>query len=204
MKKLRNKVASKSKKSTSKARKKKFDDSGRPRLPNVFIMSDMKYRIDKVPPHPLHMGSLCNCAFGEEIKEYFGEDVLGAFRNTSFGIFLDFSRCNWIGQISKCLLMLEIQQDNKDELHIWVQGEILKFTMLEFAIITGLKCTGNIDDYMYTSSSKSALMSRYFSDNKGSITRSKLIIRVQMENFDNAEDALNLAILFFVHTFMFS
>ncbi|KAM3355940.1 hypothetical protein P3S68_022654 [Capsicum galapagoense] len=76
--------------------------------------------------------------------------------------------------------------------------------MLEFSIITGLKCTDNIDDYMYTSSSESALMSKYFPDNKGAITRSKLITRVKMENFDNAEDALNLAILFFVHTFMFS
>ncbi|PHT67973.1 hypothetical protein T459_27460 [Capsicum annuum] len=56
--------------------------------------------------------------------------------------------------------MLEIQQDNKDELHVWVEGEILKFTMLEFAIIIGLKFTNNIDDYMYTSSSKSTLMSR--------------------------------------------
>ncbi|PHT33880.1 hypothetical protein CQW23_25680 [Capsicum baccatum] len=106
--------------------------------------------------------------------------------------------------ISTCLLMLEIKQDNKDKLHVWVQREILKFTMLEFAIITSLKCTGNIDDYMYTSSSKSVLMSRYFPNNKGAITRSKLITRVQMENFDNVEDALNLAILFFVHTFMFS
>ncbi|KAF3649936.1 hypothetical protein FXO38_17398 [Capsicum annuum] len=84
MKKLKDKTVSKSKKSTSKANKKKFDDSGQPRLP----------------------------------------------------------------------------KDNKDELHVWVQGEILKFTILELAIITGLKCTGNIDDYMYTSSSKSALMSR--------------------------------------------
>ncbi|KAM3397583.1 hypothetical protein P3S68_001096 [Capsicum galapagoense] len=199
MKKLKDKTASKSKKSASKSSKKKFDDFGRPRL-----SKGMNYRIDKVPLHSLHMESLCNCAFGEEIKEYFGEDVLGAFRNTSFGIFLDLPWCNWIGQISKCLLMLEIQQDNKDELHVWVQGEILKFTMLEFAIITGLKCTGNIDDYMYTSSSKSALMSRYFPDNKGAITRSNLITPVQVENFDNAEDAMNLAILFFVHTFMFS
>ncbi|PHT93062.1 hypothetical protein T459_00944 [Capsicum annuum] len=76
--------------------------------------------------------------------------------------------------------------------------------MLEFAIISGLKCTGNIDDYMYTSSSKLVLMLRYFFNNKGAITRSKLITRVQNGNFDNVEDALNLAILFFVHTFMFS
>ncbi|PHU10220.1 hypothetical protein BC332_22080 [Capsicum chinense] len=199
MKKLKDKTASKSKKSTSKASKKKFDYSGRPRLPK-----GMKYRIDKVSPHSFHMGSLCNYAFREEMKEYFREDVLGAFRNTIFGVFLDLSWCNWIGKISKCLLMLEIQQDNKDELHVWVQGKILKVTMLEFAIITSLKCIGNIDDYMYTSSSKSALISRYFPDNKGAITRSKLIIRVHMGNFDNAEDALNLEILFFVHTFMFS
>ncbi|PHU15952.1 hypothetical protein BC332_17157 [Capsicum chinense] len=182
MNKLKDKAASKSKKSTSKESKKKFDDSGRPRLPK-----SMKYRIDKVPPHSLHMGSLCNCAFEEEIKEYFGEDVLGAFRNVIFSIFLYFPWCNWIGKISKCLLMLEIQQDNKDELHVWVEGKILKFTMLEFAIIIGLKCTGNIDDYMHTSSSKSVLMSRYFSYNKGAITRSKLVTRVQMGNFDNAE-----------------
>ncbi|PHU16361.1 hypothetical protein BC332_17566 [Capsicum chinense] len=144
IKKLRDKAASKLKKSTSKASKKKFDDFGRPRLPK-----GMKYRIDKVPSHLLHM-------------------------------------------------------DNKDELHVRVQGKILKFIMLEFAIITGLKCTDNIDDYMYTSSSKSVLMSRYFFDNKEAITRSKLITRVQIGNFDNTEDALNLAILFFIHTFMFS
>ncbi|PHU23151.1 hypothetical protein BC332_08258 [Capsicum chinense] len=148
MKKLRDKTASKLKKSSSKASKKKFDDSDRPCLSKALIMS--------------------------------------------------------LGQISKCLLMLEIQQDNKDELHVWVQGEILKFIMLDFAIITDLKCTDNIDDYMYTLSSKSSLMSKYFSDNKGAITRLKLITRVKMENLDNSEDALNLAILFFVHTFMFS
>ncbi|PHU12198.1 hypothetical protein BC332_19128 [Capsicum chinense] len=128
MKKLRDKATSKSKKSSSKASKKKFDDFGRPRIP----------------------------------------------------------------------------KDNKDELHVWVQREILKFTMLEFSIIISLKCIGNIDDYMYTSSSKSMLMSKYFPNNKGAITRSKLITCVQMENFDNAEDASNLTILFFVHTFMFS
>ncbi|KAF3622321.1 hypothetical protein FXO38_31348 [Capsicum annuum] len=63
---------------------------------------------------------------------------------------------------------------------------------------------GNIDDYMYTSLSKSSLMSKYFPDNKGGITRSKPITRVKMGSFDNSEDALNLAILFFVHTLMFS
>ncbi|PHU06797.1 hypothetical protein BC332_23286 [Capsicum chinense] len=53
MKKLRDKAASKPKKSTSKASKKKFNDFGQPRLPK-----GIEYRIDKVPPHPLHMGKV--------------------------------------------------------------------------------------------------------------------------------------------------
>ncbi|KAM3395950.1 hypothetical protein P3S68_004956 [Capsicum galapagoense] len=76
--------------------------------------------------------------------------------------------------------------------------------MLEFAIITGLKCTGDIDKFMYTSSSKSPLMSKYFPESGGGITRSKLITRMKMENFENSEDTLNLAILYFIHTFMLS
>ncbi|KAF3682941.1 hypothetical protein FXO38_01023 [Capsicum annuum] len=164
----------------------------------------MKYRIDKVPDHHLHILSSCNRGFAEDIKSYFGEDVLGAFRNTLFEIFLDLPQCNWIGQISKCILMLEIQQDIKDEIHVCVQGKIFKFTMLGFVIITGLKCTDDIDEFMYTSSSKSPLMSKYFSESGGGITRSKLITRVKMRNFENSKDAFNLAILYFVHTFMLS
>ncbi|KAF3676064.1 hypothetical protein FXO38_04492 [Capsicum annuum] len=78
MKNLKEAVSSKSKKSSSKAAtKNKFDDSGRPRL-----RKDMKYRIDKVQNHPLHILSLCNRGFTEDIKSYFGEDVLGySFKN---------------------------------------------------------------------------------------------------------------------------
>ncbi|KAF3622558.1 hypothetical protein FXO38_00718 [Capsicum annuum] len=91
MKKLKEGISSRSKKSGSKAAsKKKFDHFGRPRLPK-----GMKYRIDKVPDHPLHIGSLCSHAFGEEIKTYFGEDILGAFRNTIFEIFLNLPQYNW-------------------------------------------------------------------------------------------------------------
>ncbi|PHT72081.1 hypothetical protein T459_22866 [Capsicum annuum] len=55
MKKLWDKTASKSKKSTSKASKKKVNDFGQPRL-----SKGIEYRIDKVPPHPLHMHSYKN------------------------------------------------------------------------------------------------------------------------------------------------
>ncbi|KAF3618707.1 hypothetical protein FXO38_33292 [Capsicum annuum] len=47
-------------------------------------------------------------------------------------------------------------------------------------------------------------MSKYFPNALGGIPRSKLIQHVTMKIFDNSEDALNLAILHFIHTFMLS
>ncbi|KAM3290482.1 hypothetical protein P3S67_018771 [Capsicum chacoense] len=138
MKKLRKVARTSSKKPVANSSSnKKSKKSARPRLPR-----GMKYCIDKVPSHPLHIGNSCNREFGEDIKNYLGEEILELFRKTLFGIFLNMSQCNFQGQISKCLLMLEIQQDNSDEIHVYVQGTIMKFTIFEFALITGLKCTG--------------------------------------------------------------
>ncbi|KAG5600345.1 hypothetical protein H5410_031715 [Solanum commersonii] len=78
-------------------------------------------------------------------------------------------KCNYQGQITKCLLLLEVEQDNPaGELHIrQAKGNILNFSIKEFAIITGLKCKGNSD-------------------------------------WDNIDDALQMAIMYFIHTFVFS
>ncbi|XP_047262921.1 uncharacterized protein LOC107859435 [Capsicum annuum] len=139
MKKIKKAAAEKSKRAIGESsRKAKNDDTARLRLPK-----GMKYWIKKVPAHPLHFGSYCNQNFGEHIKEYLGEEVLNLFRETIFGSFLDMPLCNYQGQISKCLLMLEIEQDDSEEIHVYVQGTILKFSIIEYVIISGLKCSGN-------------------------------------------------------------
>ncbi|KAK6803223.1 hypothetical protein RDI58_001007 [Solanum bulbocastanum] len=59
----------------------------------------------------------------------------------------------------------QIEQDNSNELHIrHVNGNILRFTIQEFAIITRLKCTENPNDFQYPDSFKSRLIQRYFPD----------------------------------------
>lgn len=100
--------------------------------------------------------------------------------------------------------MLEIQLDNSDKIHVYVQGTILKFTIFEFAVITDLKSTGNINDYLYTNLSTSTLMPKYLSNTKSRISKLALIQRVKMGKFDNTQDALNMAILYFIHTFLLS
>ncbi|KAF3675986.1 hypothetical protein FXO38_04514 [Capsicum annuum] len=116
------------------SRKLKKKDNGRPRLPK-----GMKYWIKNVPAHSLHFDSYCNRVFGSDIKNCAGEEAYNLFHQTIFGSFLDMPQCNFQGQISKCILMLELEQENPDEIHVYVQGTILKFTISEFALISRLK-----------------------------------------------------------------
>ncbi|KAM3308481.1 hypothetical protein P3S67_010225 [Capsicum chacoense] len=100
--------------------------------------------------------------------------------------------------------MLEIEQDNSNEIHIYVQETILKFCILEFAIISGLKYTRNIEDHLYTESSKSVLMAKYFPNAKNSVKKMIFVQRFKLRNFDNNTDALNMSILYFILTFVYS
>lgn len=135
----------------------------------IIFFQGLKYRIKQVSPHSLHFDSSCNRDFGEDIKNYLDEDVRNLFQKSIFEKFRDMPNCNFQGQILKCLLMFEIEQDNSDEIHVYVKGTILKFSIFEFAFITGLKCTDNIEDYLYTESSKSILVDKYFFNAKNSV-----------------------------------
>ncbi|WMV15253.1 hypothetical protein MTR67_008638 [Solanum verrucosum] len=85
--------------------------------------------------------------FIEEFELSTGDECIELFKNTIFGSYLNIPKCNYQGQITKCLLLLEVEQDNTYELHIrHANGNVLHFSIKEFAIITRLKCTENIED----------------------------------------------------------
>ncbi|KAM3322208.1 hypothetical protein P3S67_003359 [Capsicum chacoense] len=100
--------------------------------------------------------------------------------------------------------MFEIHQDNPEEIHVYVQETILKFSIIEYAIISGLKCSGSIEEHLFSGSSKSVLMAKYFSGTKSSVKRTFFIERFKLGNFDNVSDALNMSIIYFIHTFLYS
>ncbi|PHU01089.1 hypothetical protein BC332_30876 [Capsicum chinense] len=91
--------------------------------------------------------------------------------------------------------MLEIEQDNSNEIHVYVQGTTLKFTIIEYVIISGLKCSGNIEEHLFYVTLKSALMTKYFPGSKSSVKRSLFIKRFKLGNFENNSDALNMSII---------
>ncbi|KAF3629921.1 hypothetical protein FXO37_28697 [Capsicum annuum] len=70
--------------------------------------------------------------------------------------------------------MLEIKQNNKEEMHVWIKGNILRFSIYEFTLITGLKCYGDVDDFRYEDSSPSRLMRSYFPQSTNGVDKEEL------------------------------
>ncbi|KAF3647520.1 hypothetical protein FXO37_19927 [Capsicum annuum] len=70
--------------------------------------------------------------------------------------------------------MLDIEQPNQEEIHVFVKGQSLRFAINEFALITGLNCIGNIDDFKYEDSSMSRLMKRYFPQSTNGVSKEAL------------------------------
>ncbi|KAK4737503.1 hypothetical protein R3W88_001200 [Solanum pinnatisectum] len=163
----------------------------------------MKYVIKKVPRHALRFGAPYNTNFLEEFKKSIGVDVVELFRATIFGPYLDIPKCNFQGQITKCLLLLELEQNNSKVLHIrHANGSILNFGIKEFTLITGLKCKGNTKDFAYSVSTPSRLFQKYFPGAVNSISKNLLVQRFLMGKWENNQDALQMAIMYFVHAFI--
>ncbi|KAF3678321.1 hypothetical protein FXO37_04434 [Capsicum annuum] len=81
---------------------------------------------------------------------------------------------------------------------------MLRFSINEFALITGLNCFENVADFKYEDSSTSRLMKRYFPQSTNGVDKEALVERFLKENFENKEKALQMAILYSIHTFIYS
>ncbi|PHU13834.1 hypothetical protein BC332_15039 [Capsicum chinense] len=208
MKKLREKYAKKDKKKEIHVSKKRGSNSSggktpakRRRVVEVIFRDELSkglsYVIKKIPPHHLRFGSSCNLKFKDEIKEVVGQEVIDLFETTIFGCYLDIPLSNYIEKITKCLLMLEIEQPNQEKMHVCVKGNILRFSIYEFALMTGLKCFGNVEDFKHDDFSPSMLMRRYFPQSTNGVDKEALVKRFLKDNFKTIEDALQMAILYF-------
>lgn len=101
-------------------------------------------------------------------------------------------------------MLLELKQKNPDVLHIRHMNEnILRFSIRKFAMITGLKCNENANDFTYSDLTPSRLIQKYFPDAYHGINKGRLVQRFLLENWDTVQDAVQMTIMYFIHTFMF-
>ncbi|CAA0834548.1 Unknown protein [Striga hermonthica] len=77
-----------------------------------------------------------------EIKRMLSAEQLDLFRESAFGKFLDLPHCKVQNQLVNQILLREVHQSRSDELWLDFGGRFFRFGIEEFALITGLKCTG--------------------------------------------------------------
>lgn len=99
--------------------------------------------------------------------------------------------------------MLELEQNNSYKVRVWINNNVLRFFIFEYAIITNLKRTSNTIDFEYQYMHPSVLMEKYLSK-RVVVSKLDLIERFKFSNFDNDRDVPQIAILYFIHTFVLS
>ncbi|XP_049394895.1 uncharacterized protein LOC125859240 [Solanum stenotomum] len=102
------------------------------------------------------------------------------------------------------MFLREIEGSSKDAILIHVNGTTLRFTIHDFAIITGLKCSDNEKDFVFNTEEPNRMILQYFGVEKA-ITKSQLVEKFDNKVWgDNDDDAMKFAILFYIHSFILS
>ncbi|OIT08526.1 hypothetical protein A4A49_63079 [Nicotiana attenuata] len=97
------------------------------------------------------------------------------------------------------LLIREVHHEVKNEMRFVVNDSRLRFGLGEFALVTGLKCKG---DTSIESITENRLISKYFGT--ASVTFAQLADCFKKKKWETNDDALKIAVLYFVNSFLLS
>ncbi|XP_050228709.1 uncharacterized protein LOC126677936 [Mercurialis annua] len=136
----------------------------------------------------------------EDIKKTLSPRQLELFSETFLGNFLKLEPFVIQPQLFHSLFMREVKHPNNSEIWFKVSGYKLRFSIEEFALITGLNCSGDCNTLYSVSSNK--LVATYFPNS--SITREGLGVVFLNTCFKSDEDAVKLAIIYLFECFLCS
>ncbi|KAG5629272.1 hypothetical protein H5410_000989, partial [Solanum commersonii] len=95
---------------------------------------------------------------------------------------------------------------SSDSLLIRINGTTLRFGIREFAIISGLNCVANPDDFSFNKKKPNRIIEQFFGGKKNVIKKAELIRKFDKKVWGdgNDDDVVKVAILYFINTFIFS
>ncbi|KAJ8566072.1 hypothetical protein K7X08_030549 [Anisodus acutangulus] len=136
------------------------------------------------------------------LKDRLNLRQLKMFQATCFGYFLELPPFLIQNQLIHALLPREVVLKEPNELCVKINDTILRFGLEEFAIMTELKCL-NDEDNVYGVQETNTLMKEYFPNSK-KVRKVELVNCFESKPWKSDEDALKLAVLYFIHSFLFS
>ncbi|XP_070009978.1 uncharacterized protein [Nicotiana sylvestris] len=148
-----------------------------------------------------HWSSHTNIGVVDELKLKLTDEQIQMFRKTCFGYFLDLPPVVVQNQVIRFLMSRELVQDSEDEFYVKINHSTLCFGIREFAIISGLRCVGEVNDEG-TYSGSNRLKEAYFPD-RDRVSKDDLIDCFMEKRWQSDNDALKISLLYFIYTFLF-
>ncbi|XP_055961069.1 uncharacterized protein LOC126671808 [Mercurialis annua] len=137
-----------------------------------------------------------------KLKTKLNDVELDLFRKSPFGYFLDMPVFKVQTQVLHFLLLRLLNQPNANELWFNIGGVRLKFGIDEFALVTGLKCHGDISKLRFRNTSD-GIFDKYFKD-LSCFNKQALEDFFVTRRWSSPEDGVKIAILYFLDVFLFS
>lgn len=137
----------------------------------------------------------------EKIKSNLGGRLLEGFRKTCFGHFLNFSITKPSSQLLLHLIQKQCKPKKSSEINFNIGGNVIKFGLRDFALITGLNC--GILPHINKDSIKGGGRFRniYFEGDKV-VTRKYLNLAFKVNKNAPDEDMLKMSLLYCLESFL--
>nr|XP_033512397.1 uncharacterized protein LOC108945396 [Nicotiana tomentosiformis] len=105
----------------------------------------------------------------------------------------------------RCFIVRQLEGSHDDVFSIYVNGTTLSFSIREFALVTGLNCVGDPEDFQFNTKVPNWIVETYFGSAKN-VKKKDLLTCFDDKNLghDNDGDAIKITVLYFIHTFIFS
>ncbi|XP_075096567.1 uncharacterized protein LOC142174635 [Nicotiana tabacum] len=149
------------------------------------------------------LGSNFNSEIVSNLKTKLSIMQLELFKSTCFGYLLNLPSIKLQTLLIYYLLTKEVEKGKANELMFLVSGVKLRFGLAEFACMSGLKCTGDVQHCSEATQKNSRSIAKYFMDYP-SVSKEDLVDCFLRKTFESDEDAINIAMLFVVNSFLFS
>ncbi|XP_060195201.1 uncharacterized protein LOC132624435 [Lycium barbarum] len=129
---------------------------------------------------------------------------LEIFSKTIFRKFLGMQHLEVQAQIFRCFMVRELKESTYDCFTIDINGTVLRFTMRELALMSGINCVADEGEFTYDEEKSNRIMDVYFGGTRSKVKRLEFIDCFKNKCWgDNDEDAVKFAILFFINTYIF-
>lgn len=137
-----------------------------------------------------------------DLNKKFSQHQRSLFKNMCLGAFIDLKVIELQPQLIHQLLLREVKQPNTDEMYFNIHDHLVKFSIEEFCLISGLRCFGN-GDFTRFRMKKSHLKESYFKEYQSISTKvvQEVFLNLPVNTVD--KDVVDIGLVYLITSFLF-